>query len=350
MWVCRDCKKENRGEDIFCTRCGARRTLEEQEPGSTVGYPEEREGQKKGTVRIPVLLSLLVLLSLGLLWTLQTYRGDRLIGAAAAPFSEYGNFTDVSDDEQLRQRAEWFYETYLLDPEKAPETAKGFSVERLMDDLRIFNGGLPSETYDRYNSAFYLVAAARDLHTIANNDSLAQYGTQLFFTPTAPLFLDGSAAQRDAILLDRCMESVVDAIRAEDDAAFLTAAADWGKRVDGIFNGKDAGDGGSLIRDIPAPMSFVLYHAMYSKYASTILEYSETRNLTRELLTESDGQPLPQMLFDLDEHPLADSAIDDEVFAFYKSQYQDKNPSLPEYLLMEATKYYRLLTDSDIVV
>ena len=125
----------------------------------------------------------------------------------------------------------------------------------------------------------HIINTANNLHTIANYDSFAQYGTQIYFTPMAPLFEDGSLAQKGAIALDNAMEKVVSAIRANNNEEFLTAAREWGIIVNNMFNYIDFTGEYVNIYQVEAPTSFQLYHAMSAKYASTILEYSLSNQL-----------------------------------------------------------------------
>ncbi len=207
--------------------------------------------------------------------------------AEELPFEEYGNFTEVNDVDELRQRAEWFYRTFIADPDKLRSGADSFSVEEIMNDIRIMNGEFMRSGENISYSEFDLINAANDLHTIANYDSLTKYGTQIFFTPTAPLFVDGSSAQKDAIIIDRAMEKIVAAIRAEDNTAFTAAVQEWGKIIIDIFSKDDlAGDCTSVYQVGPAE-GFALYHAMSSKYASTVFKYSEAQGLTVMVQNES---------------------------------------------------------------
>ena len=75
------------------------------------------------------------------------------------------------------------------------------------------------------------------------------------------------------------MKKIVDAIRAEDDEAFIAAAQEWGIVVINEFNYVDFTGEYVNIYQVDAPTSFALYHAMSAKYASTILEYSEAHHL-----------------------------------------------------------------------
>ena len=257
------------------------------------------------------------------------------VGALAAevqPFDEYGSFTNVNDEGQLRHRAEWYYQTFIADPRKEGKGAALFSIEEIMNDIRIMNGEFMRLKGQSIYNDTDVIAAANDLHTIANYDSFTQYGTQIFFTPTAPLFVDGSAAQMDAIIIDQAMEKVVAAIRAENNEAFMTAAQEWGNIVIHIFKSTDLPGEYASVYQVGAAEGFALYHAMDSKYASTILKYSEARSLTVMI----DDVDLNQIMSELNEVPLDAFAAN----TVHSEKYADRNLSLPQDLCLIAKDYF----------
>ena len=260
------------------------------------------------------------------------------------PFEEYGNYTDVNDEAQLRRRAEWYYKTYITDPAKSKAGANMFKPEVLMNDMRMIGGefmvnGNGEVTYNDTD----MIAVANDLHSIANFDSFKQYGTQIFFTPMAPLFPDGSLAQKAAVQLDEAMEKVVAAIRANDDEAFLEAAREWGIIVINQFNYVDFTGEYVNINQVDTPTSFALYHAMSAKYASTILEYSEGHRLNVCIPYCYDGEsgeltekPLSEIMYQINEIPM--DAVAER--SGHKEEYEANNLSLPERLFVLAKNYF----------
>ncbi len=266
------------------------------------------------------------------------------LAAEDIPFEEYGELTDITDENQLRRRAVWYYETYIADPDKLSCGINSFTVDEIMDDIRIMNGEFMRDAQGRavWNETC-VIAAANDLHRIANYDSFAQYGTQIFFTPTAPLFTDGSAAQKDALALDRAMEEVVAAIRAEDDESFVTAAMEWGNTVVDIFDRLDDTGEYAGVYQVGAAQGFALYHAMSSKYASTILEYSEARHLDVSIPASADrgtgetqGERLDQIICRLNEAPVDAAALR----TGHIQEYAEQNLSLPQDLCLRAKDYF----------
>ena len=198
-----------------------------------------------------------------------------------------------------------------------------------------------------------MIAVANDLHTIANYDSFKQYGTQIYFTPMAPLFEDGSLAQKAAVQLDQAMEKVVAAIRAEDDEAFLAAAREWGIIVINQFNYVDFTGEYVNINQVDAPTSFALYHAMSAKYASTILEYSEGHHLNVCIPYCYDGESgeltekaLSEIMYQINEIPM--DAVAER--SGHKEEYEENNLSLPERLYVLAKNYFISKYDLDMVV
>ena len=264
---------------------------------------------------------------------------------AELPFEEYGNFTDVNDEAQLRRRAEWYYNTFIADPNKPSHAgANFFTVEQIMQDMRMINGEfmLNDDGTVQYNDTD-MIAVANDLHTIANYDSFKQYGTQIYFTPMAPLFEDGSLAQQGALQLDEAMERVVAAIRANDDEAFLKAAVEWGIIVINQFNYIDFTGEYVNIYQVDAPTSFALYHAMSAKYASTILEYSESHHLNVCIpycidyeTGEEVQEALSQIMYNINERAIDAVAVR----SGNQAEYEANNLSLPERLFLLAKDYF----------
>ena len=270
----------------------------------------------------------------------------------ALPFDTYGQFTDVNNEEQLRARATWYYNTYIADPNKPSHAgANFFSIEEIMDDMRMINGEFMQNADGSitYNDTD-MINVANDLHTIANYDSFKQYGTQIYFTPMAPLFEDGSLAQKGAIDLDVAMEKVVAAIRANDDEAFLAAAKEWGTIVINMFNYVDFTGEYVNIYQVEYPTSFALYHAMSSKYASTILEYSEAHHLnvcidycTDYETGEMHQAPLSEIMYTINEIPQDAVAVR----SGHQAEYEANNLSLPEILFVGAKDYFNSKYDME---
>ena len=268
------------------------------------------------------------------------------------PFETFGQFTNVNNEEQLRARAEWYYNTYIANANKSQAGAKLYTVEDIMNIIRNVNGEFMRDADGNvtYNDTD-LIATANDLHTIANYDSFVQYGHQIFFTPMAPLFEDGSYAQKGAIDLDNAMEKVVAAIRAEDDAAFVEAAKEWGTVVINMFNYVDFNGEYVNIYQVNAPTSFALYHAMSAKYASTILEYSECHHIsicipycTDYCSNEIKEETLSEIMYNINERALDAVAIRSGNL----EEYEQNNLSLPEDLYLLAKDYFKSKYDLEI--
>ena len=260
------------------------------------------------------------------------------------PFEVFGEFTDVNNEKQLRARAEWFYKTYIAESTKAKAGGKLYTVEDIMNIMRMINGEFMRDAngHTTYNETD-MIAVANDLHTIANYDSFVQYGNQIYFTPLAPLFEDGSLAQQGAIDLDNAMAKVVTTIRNCDDEAFLQAAKEWGAVVLNMFNYVDYTGEYVNIYQVDAPTSFALYHAMNAKYASTILEYSQAHHLNvcvPYCVDYNTGltveEPLSQIMYNLNERALDAVAVRSGNL----EEYEANNLSLPEDLYLLAKNYY----------
>ena len=260
------------------------------------------------------------------------------------PFEVYGQFTDVNNEKQLRARAEWFYNNYIANAQKSKAGARQYSVEDIMNLMRVVNGEFMRDASGNviYNDTD-IIAAANDLHTIANYDSFVQYGNQIYFTPLAPLFVDGSLAQQGAVDLDNAMVRVVNAIRAGNNEEFVNASREWGAIVLNMFNYVDYTGEYVNIYQVDAPTSFALFHAMNAKYASTILEYSEANHLSICVpycvdynTGEQVEEPLSQIMYNLNERAIDAVAVRSGNL----EEYEANNLSLPERLYVLAKDYY----------
>lgn len=259
---------------------------------------------------------------------------------------EIGTFTDAKSEEQIEARAKWYYENYVNDKVKDTVT-----IEDIKNDIRMFNGNfmLDEQGNVTYNDQD-IINAAVDLHTIANFDSLMN-NEKLEFTPLAPLFVDGSMAQEGAKALDDKMLDVVNAINNKDDEAFMRASEAWGSTVLNMFHYYDFKEGFVNIHQVEAPTSFALFHAMNSKYASTILEYSEKKDINIcipycvDFCTgETKLESLSNIMYMINERAIDAVAVRSGNL----KEYEANNLTLPEDLLVQAQNYYHSKYDLEI--
>ena len=259
---------------------------------------------------------------------------------------EIGTFTDAKSEEQIEARAKWYYENYVNDKVKDTVT-----IEDIKNDIRMFNGNfmLDEQGNVTYNDQD-IINAAVDLHTIANYDSLMN-NEKLEFTPLAPLFVDGSKAQEGAKALDDKMLDVVNAINNKDDEAFMRASEAWGSTVLNMFHYYDFKEGFVNVHQVEAPTSFALFHAMNSKYASTILEYSEKKDINIcipycvDFCTgETKLESLSNIMYMINERAIDAVAVRSGNL----KEYEANNLTLPEDLLVQAQNYYHSKYDLEI--
>ena len=267
------------------------------------------------------------------------------------PFESFGQFTDATNEAQLRARAEWMYTNYVSN-RPSPAGENRFSVEELMNDLRIMNGEfmLKPDGSPTFNAAD-IIDAVNDVHTIANYDSFKQYGTNIYFTPMAPLFLDGSVAQQIALKVDEIMIDVVEAIRAQNNEAFVEAATRWGIFYMNLFEYVDFTGEYPSIHQVPYPVSFNLYHAIDAKYASTILEYAQAHGLNICIpycIDPATNQEVKVALSEI-RYQINDVARDaNAARAGHADEYAQENLSLPERLFVGAKAYYDSKYETEI--
>ena len=238
------------------------------------------------------------------------------------------------------------YYKYFANDAKAAVT-----VEDIENDIRIYNGNFKLDEAGNvtYNDQD-VINAAIDLHTIANYDSLAN-AENLQFTPLAPLFVDGSLAQTGAEKLDADMLEVVNAINNNDVEKFMRASEKWGETVLNMFVYYDFNSDYVNIHQVEAPTSFALFHAMNSKYASTILEYSEKNDINIcipycvDFCTgETKLEALSNIMYMINERAIDAVAVRSGNLA----EYEANNLTLPEDLFVKAKDYYNSKYDLEI--
>ncbi len=255
------------------------------------------------------------------------------------PFEVYGEFNDSENEKQIQSRATWFYNKYVSENEGVNQ----IGLNDLINDIRMINGNFKHDGNDdvTYN-ATDISNTANDIFTIANYASFSQYGNQVKYVQYAPLFEDGSLAQKGAVILDNAMEKVISAIRADDTEAFMSAAKEWGVAVVNIFEYNDFnGNYPSIFQMEPYQANF-LYKVMYGNYGPYILEYSQKHNLNICIpycidynTHEIQDKPLSEIIYQISEVPtdwVAKRSGHDEEYA------QNHEPLPVE--LYEMTKNY----------
>ena len=189
------------------------------------------------------------------------------------PFDTFGEFTNVFDDEEVMARAQWYYDTYIANPEKKPAGKKYFNVKEIANDIRIINGQfMINKNGDIDYSEYNILGVANDLCMIANYDSLTEYGNNVFYTPMAPLFVDGSLEQSYALEIDVKMNQIVEAMHNNDIESFTKLTKEWYTTVYNIFSSMSE-------RKIDPVSSLMIYHGTFSKYHGTIEKFIKENNL-----------------------------------------------------------------------
>ena len=67
------------------------------------------------------------------------------------PFETYGSFTDVNNETQLRERATWYYNTYIADSNKSNAGANFFTIEQIMNSVGYENS---SYFFKKFNNKY----------------------------------------------------------------------------------------------------------------------------------------------------------------------------------------------------
>lgn len=256
------------------------------------------------------------------------------------PFEVYGKFNDINNEKQLRARAEWYYDNYI----KSEPAKKLFTVERIMNDMRIMNAEFKR---DENGNAIYneqdLLDVAQDIYTLANYDSLTEYGDCTFFTPMAPLFLDGSLAQQAVIDAEEQMVQVVAARNEGNNCEFVEKSKDWATVMMNEFDYVDFSGYNVNVHQTGASQGFFVYTSVMSKYAPEILEYEERQKLNicvDRCIDYGTGKTVQEPISEI-VYQINDVARDaNAVRSGHAEEYADNNLSLPENLFIRAKDYF----------
>jgi len=263
------------------------------------------------------------------------------------PFETYGSYTNPLDETQLEARAHWIYTTYI----EGQEGVNKVSEADIINVMRMASGQFKLDDYG--NPGFNemdLPTLSNKFHVTANYNSLTQMGYNLKYSPIAPYFPDGSLEQKGALIIDNIMYKLVEAIRNQDDAAFYSAAQEYGTAVLNMFKHVDyTGEYPNVYAMQPYAQP-LFYHAVRAPYASTINEYQQRRHIDvcipycydNTIPEDSEDNvmqeiPLSELMYELEEVPF------DQVAARsgHLAEYQENNPTTVENLFMAGQIYFK---------
>lgn len=327
-----------------------------EEPNKTVNESKKRKSNKISAVAM--IAALVAALALGHVTApaIQSYfqtRQEQNIddeednkenSKKPLKLGEPGTFLDASNDEQVLARAQYYFDKYINVGEDSEYRASELPVEVIANDIRMISGQFKQDDSGNitYNST-QIIDTAKNLHSIANFDSFSKYNNNIMFTPKAPLFIDGSKAQKAVQMSDEKMQKVVEAIRKDDVNAFVEAAKEWGILFYNICERMESTPEYPSIWKLGNAEGFQVYHAMKSTYASTILEYSQARKLNICIpycidynTGKTEEEALSIIVNRIDEKIIDAVAVR----AGTIDEYVENNLSLPEHLFQFSKMYY----------
>lgn len=268
-------------------------------------------------------------------------------------FADYGNFTDAENEEQLAARINWYVGNYIdpLLPTAVSRTM--LPTEQLKTDVKTMNkeGIIYGEDGTVSFEDSSVVKVMEDILYIGNMGSISTRGFDVVYTPFAPLFPDGSAAQLAAMQLDMANKRVYDSIRnweavehdpCEVNEEFRQAAINWAQTFHNMFVLIDLTGNYMNVYQTEETQRYPLFGVWYSAWA-TILEYGQTRGIDvcfNDCML-ADGEPhyiaLSDYVTDILSKPIVDGGY---ARAGKTEEYINNHDPLPKQLLDDALHYY----------
>lgn len=261
------------------------------------------------------------------------------------PFETYGQFTDINDEKQLRERATWYFDTFESQyHSNLTEVEKENEINRLMNTIRYMNGSLKLDNSGNvaYNETDTYETAI-DLCNMANESSYKDMRAS--YRAYAPLFVDGSKAQKIAISFDETSKKVTEAIIKNDPDAFYCASIEWGEKFAKAFinvshNSEDAF---LNVYNAEVPSEYYLYVIANSFYTDNILEYSlaNKQNICVPFCIDYNTgdtvyEPLSTVINDYNEKAIDAVAVR----AGEAESYNENNEPMPVQLFQLNKEYY----------
>lgn len=228
------------------------------------------------------------------------------------PFEVFGNFTDVTNEKQLEERVTWYFNTYEAPYfENATEAEKEARIFELMNTVRFINGEFKlDENGEVTYNATDVAAMGNEIDHLVNEASYKD--KRVSFRDYAPLFTDGSKAQKVMIEFDAQQRAVTEAIAKNNTEAFTCAAIKWGEMFNQAFVNSDQtlATADLSVYTAEVPSHYPLFSIMYDFYADNILEYSLANDINICVPTcfDNNGElqytPLAQMMEDYNDKPI----------------------------------------------
>ena len=271
----------------------------EQEVEPTVAEEEteeyENKENKKGGKAKKVIAGVLALAAAaGLGYGLRgcsakTQDGDIAIVDTDTDIDEeltgkYGQFKDVTNDEQVNARANYLYNTYFeqFRSKLTPTEQEMITPEKIANIIRVANGELPLDAdgnkyFDANLTDDYIQALTKITADLPSSPAL----DKIYNVPTHLFAVDGSDLSNFMMKYDEDYENIAEARNNRDGAKAQRAIASLGKNLwyEWSLQGMNYETDGKMSDykspfDLPAAQRALALNASVAKYGTYVFEYN----------------------------------------------------------------------------
>lgn len=197
---------------------------------------------------------------------------------------KYGQFKDVTNDEQVNARANYLYNTYFeqFRSKLTPTEQEMITPEKIANIIRVANGELPLDAdgnkyFDANLTDDYIQALTKITADLPSSPSL----DKIYNVPTHLFAVDGSDLSNFMMKYDEDYENVADARNNRDGEKAQAAIASLGQKLwyEWSLQGMNYEIDGQMTDykspfDLPAKERALALNASVAKYGPYVFEYN----------------------------------------------------------------------------
>lgn len=197
---------------------------------------------------------------------------------------KYGQFKDVTNDEQVNARANYLYNTYFeqFRSKLTPTEQEMITPEKIANIIRVANGELPLDAdgnkyFDANLTDDYIQALTKIIADLPSSPAL----DKIYNVPTHLFAVDGSDLSNFMMKYDEDYENIAEARNNRDGAKAQRAIASLGKKLwyEWSLQGMNYETDGKMSDykspfDLPAAQRALALNASVAKYGPYVFEYN----------------------------------------------------------------------------
>lgn len=265
-------------------------TVVEEETEEYENKENKKGGQAKKVIAGVLALAAAAGLGYGLRGcSAKTQDGDIAIVDTDTDIDEeltgkYGQFKDVTNDEQVNARANYLYNTYFeqFRSKLTPTEQEMITPEKIANIIRVANGELPLDAdgnkyFDANLTDDYIQALTKITADLPSSPSL----DKIYNVPTHLFAVDGSDLSNFMMKYDEDYENVADARNNRDGEKAQAAIASLGQKLwyEWSLQGMNYEIDGQMTDykspfDLPAKERALALNASVAKYGPYVFEYN----------------------------------------------------------------------------